>query len=184
MTHYRPLWYLTAAFTISIVIYLAGCATIQVDSMQENAADFSAYQEFAFLPGPAPAAASDPRVNSITLRMVQENVREVLLQRGFTEVEDTQADFLVTPSAHVEREIEAGSYGWSPYVHYPGSWGLYWGSYPAREYPRGTIIIDIIDAATRQLVWRGWAEMRGADLTDPARIREAAEKTLARFPPH
>jgi len=182
MKAYRQMPALTA-LAVSIVLLVVGCSSIQVDSIEEQSADFSSFQEFALAAAPAPAPSTDPRVNAITLRLVEKSVRDALLRRGFSEVAENDADFLVTTNVTVEIEVDAGSYGWNPYAYYPGSWGLYWYGYPSREYPRGTIIVDITEAKSRQLVWRGWAETPGSDLSDPAKVMEAVEKILARFPP-
>jgi hypothetical protein len=55
------------------------------------------------------------------------------------------------------------------------------------QYDEGTILIDIADQETRDVVWRGWARFDiGRALTDPRvmadAIDEAVEKMFARYP--
>src|SRR5439155_27050640 len=55
------------------------------------------------------------------------------------------------------------------------------------EYTEGTLILDVLDAATKSLVWRGTAQaeaLPSVDVSTPqARIREAVRRILERFPP-
>jgi hypothetical protein len=55
------------------------------------------------------------------------------------------------------------------------------------RYEAGTLVIDIVDASTRQLVWRGWAEHRFEDMLDDPdqvsqRIRTAVRGIFEAFP--
>ena len=54
-------------------------------------------------------------------------------------------------------------------------------------YEAGTLVVDIIDAHTNLVIWRGWAQESIEDeLDDPdqmeATIEEAVTRMLARFP--
>lgn len=55
------------------------------------------------------------------------------------------------------------------------------------QYEEGTLLVDIADARSRELVWRGWAQFDiGRALEDPefmsAQIDEAIVKMFASFP--
>ena len=80
---------------------------------------------------------------------------------------------------------------WSPWV------GITWGArppayaaplYAAPEgHPPGTLVVDILDARNRELIWRGWSD--GALLLAPEPkdlpefIDETIAKIMASFPP-
>lgn len=56
------------------------------------------------------------------------------------------------------------------------------------QYDQGTILVDLADAETRDLIWRGWAQFDiGQALSDPDlmvdAINEAIEKMFEEFPP-
>jgi hypothetical protein len=83
-----------------------------------------------------------------------------------------------------------------PYVGYPfGIWfpwvGLTWGAAPTYEIPEGhlpgTLVVDIWDARTGHLIWRGWSEgaLLSAPETDelPEFIDMAVGKIMEKFPP-
>ena len=71
-----------------------------------------------------------------------------------------------------------GGYGY-PYGGYGyGSHGV------VTTYTEGTLVIDIIDAGTNELVWRGSAVSPMSDETYDAKdINKAVEKILEEFPP-
>ena len=60
-----------------------------------------------------------------------------------------------------------------------------------RRYEEGTLLIDFVDARTKQLIWRGWAvgviENVGIIASDPEKaekkISSAVRKILEHFPP-
>jgi len=52
-----------------------------------------------------------------------------------------------------------------------------------REYRDGTMIIDLVDASTKQMVWRGTATDTFSPGAEAQKAGEAVEKTLAEYPP-
>ena len=76
---------------------------------------------------------------------------------------------------------------YSGYYGYPGAGYGYGGTGRVREYLRGTLVLDIIDVRTDEVVFRGSAR-KSLDLDpDPKKLRmyvsEAVEKILKDFPP-
>ena len=56
------------------------------------------------------------------------------------------------------------------------------------EYEAGTLVLDVIDARTNRLIWRGWAQRTVEDvLNDGDRmarvITDAVKKMMQQFPP-
>jgi len=56
-----------------------------------------------------------------------------------------------------------------------------------RDYEAGTIVIDMVDARTNKVIWRGWAQdavkgMLGNQDTMAAKVNEAVTRMLARLP--
>ncbi len=73
-------------------------------------------------------------------------------------------------------------------------WGPFYGPSVAavpetyvREYEEGSLILDVVDAKAKQLVWRGTAEAELSDNPSASdtrqRIDEAVGQVLSRFPP-
>ena len=57
------------------------------------------------------------------------------------------------------------------------------------HYEAGTLVLDIVDAHTNRLVWRGWAQNSVSDLLNdsdrmPNTIEQAVAQMLLRLPPN
>ena len=85
-------------------------------------------------------------------------------------------------------QVSDWGYGYSNY-YYGGAHGYYGGrTMDVYQYQEGRLIIDLVDAATHNLVWRGTGEavMQGG-LKTPAevqhRIDTVVNQIMANFPP-
>ncbi len=106
---------------------------------------------------------------------------------GAREVE-SDPDVYVTYHTSTKKEIsvDTSHYGYG----YPRSWGYYGRRYPyggygastttVRTYDRGTLVVDVWDAASDKLVWRGTA----ANITvtdDPTKMEKWIDKALKKI---
>ena len=176
-----------AAFTLVLAGSLGACSGMKIttDYNPEVAPNFSAYQTYAWLPQPI---RQDPRVyNAITENRVRRAVDNSLSAGGYRKLESGTPDFLVAWQAAIEGKVDVtmvnGYYGYG----YRG-WGAWGGAQPVvREYDEGTLILDVIDAESRELVWRGVAQAKISQNSSPdqrgRKINEAVSKILANFPP-
>ncbi|MEX0899412.1 MAG: DUF4136 domain-containing protein [Gammaproteobacteria bacterium] len=171
---------------------LAACAGSRVATDYDGSARFDTLQTFAWL-DPVVDDIEDPVLDSQLLtRKVQRSVADALLQRGYSRTESAvDADFLVTyHTASRERLRDRGGFSIGlgigrPWRHGYGS--VYMGDsyFPRIEgYQEGTLIIDILDADTRDLLWRGWVRntVDARNYTDEA-IAAAVAEIIAEFPP-
>jgi hypothetical protein len=150
-------------------------------------ATFSAYHRFTVLTPPqrqdGRQLAGDPMlINSMTNRLLQMNVTDAFIGRGY-QLDSASPDFKVAyyASARERLDVTLWNYG------YPGRWG---GWYPepgyatAVPYAEGTVIVDVVDAKTNELLWRGRSQVRSSD--DPAEfekdLRGAVQSIVHRFP--
>lgn len=76
-------------------------------------------------------------------------------------------------------------YGYGHDLYYRGYPWYWYGEGGYYRYQDGTLIIDIIDAQTRTLVWRGWYSgvINRDNTIDDKTIRRAAKEILKTFPP-
>ncbi len=170
---------------------LSGCAT-RVRSDFDRDAVFSNYATFDWIVPPVRASEdelqSDPEGpfarNSLLDKRMRAAVTSNLRARGFQYVEDGSSNFRLNYHVTFSDKL-AGSgsdFGYSQYYR-RGSFssGFNWS---VRQYQEGTIIIDIVDRAKDQLVWRGWMVSRNRDGNyDEAEINQAVNKILMHFPP-
>jgi hypothetical protein len=171
---------------------LTACNTLTVQSDYETTFDFPSLKTYAWLEGQSPG--KDIRINnSLIINRVMNAVNSNLQSRGYQLVDKDKADFHVTWFGSIENRIRQETintfYGVIGYDS--RSWGYrsYWPG--ARtytfEYQRGTLIIDIADRKSKQLVWRGTSQDYLRENETPeqitADINRRVNAILERFPP-
>ncbi len=168
-------------------LVLSGCASYQVESDFDPEVDFSQYGTFAWLPR-TPDANSPIKSDSLLYNRIERAVNNNLAAKGMRLAEsEADASLLVTEHIGIEQKLRVNT---TNYGYGYGSWGYYGGGYQQTQvdqYEEGTLMIDLIDAKTKQLVWRGTAQSRLQNLKTPEernkRIREAVDAILEKYPP-
>ena len=192
------------------VLALAGCATLQVRTDYDPEASFTQLSTYDWVDREADASG-DPALNSPLLqRHIRDAVEGELGRMGYRKVTSETPDFRIAYRVMAEEKSRVDrSYGYAgPYVYpgyfYPGYFGYrfyggrsftpyyrysgagYAGTGRVREYLRGTLVLDIIDVRTDEVVFRGWAIKSLHHDPRPDKVRmyvdEAVEKILENFP--
>ncbi len=101
----------------------------------------------------------DPLANNqIWANDVKDAIRKDLADRGFVEATNGHPDFYVAFYVGLKDRYDVNTIGYGlPGFHRRGWWG--WpGDYDvwAVPYTESTLIVDVVDAKTNQLVWRGY----------------------------
>jgi hypothetical protein len=163
---------------------VAGCATLSVSSHIEPGVDLAQYHTFDW--GPADALpTSDARLNEDPAfnDWVQGAVERGLARKGIALTEsEAEPDLRIHYHANITERIDVDRLD-QDYGFCTGEGCLP----PVRTYEAGTLVIDIIDARTNRVIWRGWAQDSIKDeLDDPDRmeatVEEAVARMLTRFP--
>ena len=170
---------------------LSGCAKRALSDFDRDVA-FSHYNSFDWIAPPIRASEeemrSDPNgpfaSNSLLDKRMRAAVTGKLRARGYRYEEGGSSDFRLNYHVTFKDKL-AGSgsdFGYTGRYHRGAfSSGFNWS---VRQYQEGTIIIDVIDRAKDQLVWRGWSVSRNRDGNyDEAEINRAISQILMRFPP-
>lgn len=166
----------TAPFFFLVFVLLAGCSSIKVQTNYDDAVDFAPYKTFAFheesieVEGTAASRAA-------VVHAIKDEIENELTSGGYQGSKDSP-DFLVAFHASV---IDPVSANYSPGRY--SAWGK--GSSMVQTVSEGTLIIDIVDAGSNELVWRGTASgavERGSDKA-AEKIHDAVHKIMAKFPP-
>jgi hypothetical protein len=105
-----------------------------------------------------------------------------LASRGFSKVEAAaNPDVLVSYHASFEKNLQINAFGSGPRV------GLRSGTATVEEIVVGTLAIDVVDAQTQNIVWRGIATRELDAKASPEKkekgINKAAEKIFKNYPP-
>lgn len=163
-------------------VFLAGCAstpTTDVDYDVEY--DFGKLKTFAFQP---PAAEPASTTTLYTAR-IKDAVVEELTFKGFEQTTVESADFIATYHLIVDTRYRIDNYynAWGYHSHWRG--GMHSTS-RVREYKVGTLVIDMIDNATKTVFWRGSIQSGLRRNLSPeergAMTRQAVQMVLQPFP--
>lgn len=164
-----------------LTIAAAGCAPLRVNTYLDRSADFTRYRSYAWAENDA-FATGDPRLdnNRFFRQRVEEAVDMHLAARGFEKTSPGTADVLIHIHARMEQQIETARLDRID-GHCVDN------DCRPDVYDVGTLMVDVMDARTNRLVWRGWAE-RGFDgVIDNQRAMErtvddVVARVLARWP--
>jgi hypothetical protein len=156
---------------------------LQTSTEFSSKADFSKFKTWSWGPVDVP---DNPRAE----KRIQDGVETQLAAKGWTKAVTGAGDAVVSVHGVVK---DTDNYdvlysGWAPGWNWSGvGVGSGVGTTVQSRVRSGTLVLDIFDAASKSLVWRGTAE---GTLGPPSEIEanlkkidQAIEKLLKRFPP-
>jgi hypothetical protein len=153
--------HLRLAASLLGLIALAGCATgPTIRSNVDQSVDFTRFRTFDFL---QPLSTDREGYQSFISRDLMVAAEREMTALGFQRT-STNPDLLVNFSANLEQRLRVtqtptagGGAAWGSHRR-SASYGV-WGGYrtDVRQDTMGTVGVDVIDAARRQLVWEGVA---------------------------
>jgi hypothetical protein len=172
------------------LLLLAGCGgggmavRVDVDPLLQPRA--TAWKTWAWLPVPG---GTDTRPAAALGGSVIPAVERALAARGYQQAEGP-ADLLVGWHAAAGGPLDvndvSGFYGYSYGRWYPGG-GVRYSPRFLLEYPEGTLLLDLVDGRSRELVWRGRITVDLKKLADPAQregvLDQAVRAIVAQFRP-
>lgn len=173
----------------ALTMALAACAP-RVVIEHDHAAHFSNLHTFAWVT-PRKGQVNNPILDSDILEgRVQRAVVADLTHRGYVQVDrDQSPDFLVTYHTVSKQKLENSpssfSIGFGGY--YPYGYGSVFvpvgNTVQSRE--QGTLMLDVIDAHSKRLIWRGWTTdwISKSNYSEQA-VANDVQRILAKFPPH
>ena len=168
---------LTVGFAPAAFVLLAGSAFAQdVKVDYEKSFDFSTLKTFALKIGTAWG-------NPIGEKRVTGEIEAELIEKGWTKAEEAQANAVVILHGATQQKRDLNTF-------YSGYGGWRWGGMgtaqtTVSEYTVGTLVVDIFDAKSKQLVFRGTAtdELSDKPEKNVKKVEKAAEKMFKNFPP-
>jgi hypothetical protein len=166
---------LAAAAILGFVV--AGCATVLVSSHVRHNIDFGRYRTFDW--GPADALPTgDPRLdrNPFFKDYLQGAVERRLAEKGIELSTTGTPDLLIHYHANVTQRFDVNR------VDQEYDYCLTNPCITVTDYEAGTIVLDIIDANTNRLVWRGWAqEELKALIGNQRRMRKMIDQAVTKM---
>lgn len=169
-----------AKLGIVLILLLATCALTLAQDVSTNSmpgVDFSKYHTYKWV---TIEGATYP--NQIVDAQIKQAVDSQLAAKGLTKTEGDKADLLVGYQASVSSEKQWNAYGTGGF-----RWGGGMATAQQSTIEAGTLVLDMYDPATKQLVWTG----RVSKTLDPSANQEkkqknldkAMQKLLKNFPP-
>lgn len=180
-------------FLLTAALAMAGCTPIRVQVRADPEADFGQYATFAWIEQPDGYNPAKDLVPGFR-RQVRSAVETILIEKGYDQApEGATPDFRVafyTHVTHKHRVLWVSNWGY-PYHPWSAYWGYNWGPWydpwsppwvDVDYYDVGTMVIDVIDAESNELVWRGWGRGVSSPGTPAGQLMAAARKIMKRFP--
>lgn len=179
------------------LLMLTSCSSFQVQHDYDHNADFTKYKTYQIISGRI--IRRDGVVdttNTILFNRINSAIGTELSRKGMQQVEsDPNLIVTYTGGAHDKQEIQSSyvtnpGYGWSGGPYYSGTiYGSGWyapGSeqFWTRNYTEATLIFDMFDTKTKQLVYRAYllTELDQAG-SNAHLVKEAAEEAFKNYPP-
>ncbi len=150
---------------------LIGCSSVAVKSDFDANANFSQYKTFDFMPHPGG--------NPLNNKRIEAAIEQELVAKGMQKQTAGKPDLLVAYHTNVKDKIDVDTYGYRY-----GRYGRRVGTYTTvQKYQQGTVVVDLVDAKERELVWRGWAKGEASDSVAKEKIDDTVGKILEKYPP-
>jgi len=165
---------------------LSACvSTPEIRSDYDKSIDFSHYKTFAFI---QPLATDSAGYSTLLTLQIKRAVQSQLEARGYV-YNQGNPDLLINFNAKAENKTVVTHTPIPSYYDYRGRMYLPWSNYAYEttidQYKEGTLNIDIVDAAGKQLVWEGVAIGRvtpKAEKEREARINSAVAEIFMQYP--
>lgn len=117
--------------------------------------------------------------NPLIDKRIEAALEQQLVAKGLQKQTAGRPDLFVAYHTNVKDKIDVDTYGYGY-----GPYGRRLGTYAnVREYQQGTLVVDLIDAKAKELVWRGWAKGEVNDSVSKEKIDKAIAKILEQYPP-
>jgi len=162
-----------AASALAFLTLTAAAYAQNVNTDSDPAARFSEYRTYAWTTGTASP-------NPLGEQRIHEAVNRQLGAKGLS-VNRERPDLVVATHvmSHEEKEIVADGFAYGPWWYGGGITTT-----RVNTYLQGTLVVDIYDAATKKMIWRGTATDTVSDKAakNTKKINKALTKMFQRYP--
>jgi hypothetical protein len=145
----------------------------------DRSTDFSKLHTYTWVRGTAVR-------DELNHQRIQRAIDAQLTARGLAKVESSaRPELLVAYHATFDRDLQINGFssGWGPYR----LGGNFSGTARTEEILVGTLVVDVMDAKTRTIVWRGIAskdiDVKASPEKREKNINKTAEKLFKNYPP-
>jgi len=181
--------FISVMFLLSLGILAVGCSSISINHDWDRDAPFPTYKTYSWLeivPDETPGidVKTARQTSDLLIQRIKRSVNTQMAAKGLSPANGQDPDLLVMYHTGVEQKVNVTDWG---YNYSYGYWGYGGRQIDVYEYHEGTLIIDLIDAKAKELVWRGSAQ-KAVDQNMSAQkadaiIDEAVTKIFTKYPP-
>lgn len=172
------------AVPILFILFLSSCASVNVLSDYDRQTDFTAYKSYAFYK----TGIDRAQISDLDKKRILRAIETEMDSLGFVKSDEPDLLISIFTNERVEVDVYNGwgyGYGWGWGWGWPGYYGYYnpyfWGPgyYGNNVSTRteGSLYIDLIDTAKKELVWQG----RGVGTLNNTKNIEKKEKRIRLF---
>lgn len=150
------------AITVTLLTACASGPLIYVNT--DPVASFSTYRTYNFV---APLGTDGPGYSSVLSQYLRTATARELEARGYqrSDTPELLVNFNVQTKDKIQTTTTSAGPRYGGYYGYRSNYYGVWGGYDTQvtQYTEGTLTIDIVDAARKQLVWEGTSVGRVRD---------------------
>lgn len=165
------------------LVSLFSCNTIKVVTDYDKSVNFTTYKTFAFYK----PAIDKAEISDLDKKRILAAIEKELIAQGFTKSENP--DFLVGIFTKSREKVNVNQnnfgwgwgWGWNPWM-----WGGGMNNVNVTQYTEGTLFIDFVDKAKKELIWQGVGSgalrLESVEKKEK-RINEFVKEIISKFPP-
>jgi uncharacterized protein DUF4136 len=148
-----------------------GALAQNVNTDADPSAPFSSYRTYSWTPGtPSPVTLTEQRIHS--------DVEAQMAAKGFKLATDQTPDVYIATHVLTQAEPQIVADGFGP-------WGFGPGAIDVNTLVKGTLVVDMYDANTKKMVWRGVGTATVSDKASKnnSKIDKSISKMFEHYPP-
>jgi len=176
----------TALFALTLVAACSSTPQLEATTDFDSSFDFVGVNKIAIQPVERMNAAAI-RISDMDINRMNQNFSDELAARGYQVVDNNaEADMLLSWHLVTQEKTDVRTYNSASYYN---CWrcGPSVSDVSVRNYTQGTLIVDMVDPAKMQSVWRSIVQSKlsskpNAEGSEELR-REAARALFVNFPP-
>ena len=168
----------TAVWSVLFLVSLGTALAQQVKTDFDHQANFSQYKTYSW--------QTIKPANSLWDARIKSAVDAQLAAKGWTQV-DSGGDVAIVAigTSHTERTLQTFYDGMGGGWRWRGFGGMGEATTTEQDYKEGTLVVDMYDAKTKQLIWRGSAEdaLSNKAEKNEKNLDKGVAKMFKKFPP-
>ncbi len=177
---------------VSFGVLASGCSGMKVGHQVATGVSFSAYRSFQWLHSVQPKTGIVRLDRPALDAVIRQEIVSQLDARGLVFGGESSGSLLISYQVMLQSQAHAtginigrgGSRGWGKGLYTDSQLGKA-NSY-IQETETGTLLIEIVDAPSNSLIWRGYAstavDPKKSHASRMARVRTAVRRILAKLP--